>query len=410
MISDKVWDQSGTGMITAKSWNAAFGQADSGYFRVGAETSMGSGGNLPPGRLANRGRMVDWKGRHPYAIHVFWNSDFPLTPLESALYQRESGMWCAQIVPGLLNGHPPALKMKGKYLPPDAEVWGNKYGAKAIDPEQDVQVLLTDDPQPIMKIFNYQDTRAKTYGGDGGVTAGKVPLYFRARGAMKPESLTGLDVLGNIIAGGGSEFALRLIGGEAEAPRAPREKDDELPEGNRLLYQADVVLQVDRPSVAQDFVYDDLGILRHAGFSIKLPQHDQYSARIYHIGKYVPPKPPTYWDIIFGTYIELPYDEIVLGTIYLFSPVMRDHDIPDGSWQGYAAHNVFWNLTYASIMQIDPFKPDTSLEYFKQIGAVLAGGTAFLIIASMVNPLEASFDTVNTLFNQTAVKGQFWTG
>lgn len=397
-------------MISAKEWNATASTIASGYFRVGSDTEMGAGGNLPPGRIANRGRQVDWKGRHPWAIHPFWNADFPLDETERVLYQRNKGMWCAKIVPGFVNGHPPAIKMKGKYLDPETKVWGNQYGKNNIDPNADVQILLTDDPEPLIKLTNLMDTRDKVYGGDGGVKGGDVPLFFRVRGAMKADPLTGLDVLQNIASqAGGEEFLMRLIGGNAPSPIAPKDKDN-LPEGNRLLYKCDVVLQVDRPSVGQDFFTDDLGLIHMAGFKITLPQHDQYSARLYHVSQYVPPKAPTYADIIFGTYIELPYDEIVIGTVYLFSPVLRDTDIPDGSWMGFVRHEVFWNLNYSSIMQIDPFKPDTSLEYFKQIGAVLAGGTAFLIIASMVNPIEASYDTVSTLFNQTAVKGQFWTG
>lgn len=398
-------------MISAKNWNEANLLIDSGFFRVGPETSMGSGGNLPPGHMANRIPLIDWKGQHPWAIRPFWNSDLPLTRAEQLVYQREKGSWCAQIIPGFLNGHPPALLIKNKYLPQGAQVWGNQYGKTTFqDPEQDVQMLLTDDPQPFMKLFNFMDTRDKIYSADGGVSGGVVPLYFRVRGAMKADPLTGLDTLFNITSqAGGDEFALRLIGGETVAPIAPKDKDT-LPEGNRLLYQADVVLQVDRPSVGQDFFTDEFGLTRLSGFTIKLPQHDKYSARLYHVGKYIPPKAPTYADVLAGTYVELPYDEIVIGTIYLFSPVLRDHDFPDGSWMGYVKHNVFWNLNYCSIMQIDPFKPDTSLDFFKQIGAVLGAGSAFLIIGSMADQIEASYDAVNTLFNQTAVKGQFWTG
>jgi hypothetical protein len=395
--------------ISAKEWNEAAGNIESGYFRVGPETSIGAGGNLPPGRLANIAPIVDWQGQHPWAIHPFWNSDFPLDAAERVIYQRDKGMWCAKIVPGFVNGHPPAIKMKGKYLDPADKVWGNQYGEREINPDEDIQMLLTDDPVPFLKLTNLVDTRTKVYSAGGGIKAGEVPIFFRIRGAMKPEELSGLDVILNIVAGGGDEFVLRLLGGTAEVP-VIREGKDTLPEGNRLLYQCDIVLQVDRPSVKQEFQYDDVGILRMAGFSITLPQHDQYSARLYHIGIYTPPPAPTYWDVINGTYIELPYEEIVIGRVFLLSPALRDNDIPDGSWMAFARHEVFWNLNYSSIMQIDPFKPDTSLEYFKQIGAVLAGGTAFLIIASMVNPLEATFDAVSTLFNQTAVKGQFWTG
>lgn len=341
-----------------------------------------------------------------------WDAEIELTKDEQKATGRKVGAWCISVLPGFLSGHPPAIKMRG--LPEDSEVWGNQYGKRDVDPNSLTQVLLTDQPTPFLKITNFTDSRAKVFGAAGAVggkvTSGVVPPFFRVRGAMKPIPLDGLDVLNNIIAGGGDEFLIRLIGGNAPTPVAPQTPDDLIPEGNRLLYRCDVVLQVDKPTVKQVFAYDDIGLLRYNGFDIQLPQHEEYSARMYSVGIYIPPPEPTYWDIIFGTYIEIPYDEIVIGTCWFLSQVHRDNDIVDGTWLAFPQSQVFWNLNYSSIIQIDPFQQDRSLEWFKAILGVLAGGAGYLLAVSIVNPLEASYDVVNTAFNETAVRGQFWTG
>lgn len=397
-------------MISARSWNSSAKYVDSGKIRVGFEQTVGGGGNLPFGRLINKASMT--QGLHPFTISPYWDGEYPLTETEAESLKRPKGAWCCNIVPGFINGHPPAIKVPARFLGNGEGVWGTDYGRKNL-PEADqlVQVLLTDEPLPFLKLTSLADSTSKVYGAGGAVSVGVVPPFFRVLGAREPEQLETLDILGNILAGGGDEFVLRLAAGASQIVERPLSKKDGLPEGNRTLMQCDIVLQVDRPRVGQDFAYDDLGILRMAGFKITLPSRAQYSARIYTTGIYVPPRAPTYDDVISGTYEELPYDEIVLAQFYLLSPVYTDHgNIPDDTWMPFVNHQVFWNLNYASITQIDPFKPDTSLEFFKQIGAVLAGGTAFLIIASYVNPLEAAFDEVMTRFNQTAVKGQFWTG
>lgn len=395
-------------MIKADDWNQNARLIDSSKLLVGREQTMGGGGNLPFGRIADRARANP--ARHPFMVEPFWDPEMELTEREKTVTGRQKGAWCCRIVPGFLNGYAPALRVAQKFIPEGARVWGNQYGKTALDPESDktVQVLLTDEFTPFMKLTSLVDSRAKVFGADGMISRGEVPLFFRAQGAMAPVKLDSSDFASNAANIGASpEIIFNFIAGNLPPPKP--QDDDGFPEGNRLLMQCDIVLQTDRPTVKQEFFVDEVGITRLSGFTIELPPHSDYAARIYHIAKYIPPKAPTLLDILFGTYQEIPLDEIVLATVYFLSPVAYDNSSPDGSWMAFVRHEVFWNLNYCSIQNIDPFKIDNSFYFFKAIGTVLAGGAAALFLWVTADQKEADYDTVNTIMNQTAVHGQFWT-
>jgi hypothetical protein len=349
--------------------------------------------------------------RHPWQINPFWDSEYPLTKKQQEQMLREKGAWCVNVVPGFLNGHPPAISMRGGFLPKGAKVYGTDYKDKDINPDGFYQVLLTDEVTPFITCTDLVDSRAKVIGAGGMIKQGEVPLFLRARGAMKATPLDEADALSNFATFASENLVLRILDGNFRLT-IPTSKDDGLPEGNRLCYKCDIVLQVDKPSVKQIFEPDDIGLLRAVGFDVVYPARTQYGARLYEISTYIPPQEPTILDVVSGDYIEYPYDDLVIGQLYLLSPVFRDlaNNIPDGSWLAYTKGQVFWNLNYASVVQIDPLGVDRSLDYFKQILGVLAGGVAVLIAYSYVNPIEAQYNKLLTVLNQTSARGSFWTG
>jgi hypothetical protein len=398
--------------IPVQGWNQGKRIPEQGYWRTSHEQGYGGGANFPHGRIANR---TPSRGlQHPWLIQPFFDAEHPLTQAEQNTVGRDQGLWCVNIVPGFVNGFPPAIKMPMSVLTPDVKVWGNQYGKGVkIDPKSPslIQVLLTDEPRPFIRLLSFADSRAKVYGADGSVAGGEVPLFFRVRGAKKADPLDAFDVLENIVAAGGDEFVIRLLEGNAPSVVAPPSKDN-LPEGNRLLYRADIVLQVDRPALKQSITPDDIGLLRLTGFDVLLPDRTEYSGRLYSVSLYIPPREPTLADVLAGDYQEPTIDEVVIGTLWLLSPVetLLQSNVPDGSWMPFVRNEVFWNLNYASITQIDPVPVDQSLEYFKQILAVLGTGAGYLVALSYVNQDEANYNTILTAYNQSAVKGQFWTG
>ena len=206
-----------------------------------------------------------------------------------------------------------------------------------------------------------------------------------------------------------------MLGGAAGPTFVQRaDQGDGFAEGQRYLHFCDVVLQIDRPATRQIFLPDEFGLLRFAGFQIDPPSSGLYSARIYSIAvMLIRTKQPTLDEIHSGSYQEPTIDEIPMARVYFLSPnkdMLDDLPItPNGSWIPFVRHEVYWNLSYAALEIFDPFKPNRDLDFFKQIGAVLAGGVAYLVLATTADLLEAQFDELSTLMNNTRVRTRFWT-
>jgi hypothetical protein len=412
-------------LIPSDLWNKAAGNVYSPFLRVGPEQSIGGGGNLPQGRIPNRGRYTGWD--HPFKVFPVWDTQLELTKDEQIATGRTQGAWRLSMGPGFVNGHAPAMSIPTKLVPADAEVWGNKYGketrahARLAD---FTQVLLTDEFTPFLKATNFTDARSTIFGATPAIPI-DVPLFFRSLRAMaKPVETDFTDQFFSMASLGGSafgdsptageNFALNLLqGGAGPTFTASGPVGDGFPDGDRYLYFCDVVLQIDRPSTRQIFQPDEFGILRFAGFQIDPPDSGLYNARVYDTSVYLLPTEPTLQDVENGTYIEPKIDEIVMARVFFLSPsipVLDDGPItPNGSWMPMVRHEVYWNLSYAALNIYDPFKPDRSLDFFKQIGAVLAGGVAYLIIGSQADILESQNDEVSTLMNNTRVRTRFWT-
>jgi len=410
--------------IPVDAWNKAAGQSSDTYLRVGPEQSIGGGGNLPQGRIPDRAPETVWQ--HPFTILPYWDSKFVLTNEEQETLKRPKGAWCLKVSPGFINGHAPAISVPTNLVPDGVKVWGNKYGKqdrKHARLANFTQVLLTDEWTPFMKVNGFMDARGAVFGATPALPI-NVPKFFRGLRAMDKPKTDPLDAFFSMATAGGlgygpvptagEKFALDILGGGAGPVFVNHKDDDGFPEGDRYLHFCDVVLEIDRPATRQIFQYDEFGLLRYAGFQIDPPDSGLYNARIYNISVYLIPNPPTLEDIWFGTYIEPKIDEIVLARVFWLSPSkpMLDPDqpiIPDGSWMPFVRHNVFWNMSYAALNIYDPFKPNRDLDFFKQISAVLAGGAAYLIIASQADMIEAQHDQISTFMNNTRVRTRFWT-
>lgn len=414
--------------IPADLWNRAAQDLKAPYLQVGPEQSIGGGGNLPMGRIPNRGRDTIW--RHPFNVLPLWDTKAELTKDQQDATGRIQGAWRLYVSPGFVNGHAPAISIPNKLIPDGAEIWGNQYGKESRSHLRLAgfsQVLLTDEWTPYMLPMNFFDTRSDFISDEKFPAIPiDVPLFFRSLKAMaKPvtQDFTS-DFFSMAAAGGGAfgdnptageAFALNILGGGAGptfVSGAPQ--SDGFPDGDRYLLFCDVVLQIDRPSTRQIFQPDEFGILRYAGFQIDPPDSGLYNARIYTTDILLLSKGPTIQDIENGTYIEPKIDEIPLARVFFLSPskpVLDDNVpiIPNGSWMPMVRHEVYWNLSYAALNIYDPFKPNRDLDAFKVLGAALAGGVAYLIIGSMADILEAQNDEVSTLMNNTRVRTRFWT-
>lgn len=414
-------------LISSRGWNSVSTTISSGFLPVGPEQTMGAGGNLPSGRIPNRIRQT--KQRHPWYFEPRWRPALPLTPEQQEATGRKSGAWVIYVTPGFVNGMAPAIWMPAGLIPADAFVWGNKYGETDNPQGEDarMQVLLTDEFTPYLRPTSFIDC-TRTYYEGGMYHPGQYPMFFKYMRVQAPEQLDGAETFFNQLAEadkgasipgidtgepiGSSKIILDILAGNKELPGVVFDPDEKFNYGPRQLFSCDVVLKVERPKRVQQFETDEFGILRLAGFTVEAPQQTDYHATLYTIARWFPPELGSWAELMMGLLPPDPgFDEQVIGRIYFLSPDIPDNPgSPDGSWVAFPDHTVFWNINYASQQIIDPFHPDRSLDYFKQIGAVLAGGTAFLIIGSYADMIEVQYDTWANANNQTDMSGYFWNG
>jgi hypothetical protein len=413
--------------IPVDQWNKTADDIYSPYLRVGTEQSVGGGGNLPQGRIVNRGRESSWK--HPFTVIPVWDTQMELSEAEQTATGRKRGAWVLTMSPGFVNGHAPAISVPTKVIPNGVQVWGNKYGKETREHARladSTQVLLTDPWTPYMKVTSFMDSRGDIFSEDYVPAIPiDVPLFFRSIRAMaKPKDTDFTSAFFSMATAGGAfgdnpsageAMVLGMLqGGAGPTFVQQAAQGDGFPDGDRYLYFCDVVLQIDRPSTRQIFQPDEFGILRYAGFQIDPPDSGLYNARIYSINvMLIRSKGPTIQEIEDGTYIEPKIDEIPMARVFFLSPskpMLDDGPItPNGSWMPMVRHEVYWNLSYAALNIYDPFKPNRDLDAFKVLGSVLAGGVAYLIIGSQADIIEAQNDEVSTLMNNTRVRTRFWT-
>lgn len=105
-------------------------------------------------------------------------------------------------------------------------------------------------------------------------------------------------------------------------------------------------------------------------------------------------------------------DYLLVATVYLLSPPLGKDEVveggaaktPDGSWQGYVAHEQFWNLNHAALNEmpknLNQDGLDPALAIF--VGRYVAPG-------AITGAGAASTDSIMTaLMNQSDNKGVWW--
>ncbi len=110
-------------------------------------------------------------------------------------------------------------------------------------------------------------------------------------------------------------------------------------------------------------------------------------------------------DALGRVYEEPNYDELPIATVYLLSgPGAENGSEPDGTWQPFVRHNLFWNLNYQT-------------PWFRQYGGdptipflpPLAGGAATLITNFLVASLNDALQDALNLVTSHSMAGTFYT-
>lgn len=322
-------------------------------------------------------RTFEYKGAsprpHPWQIRPVWYKD----------KTKKYGHWRGIVTAGLVNAIPAYVTMIYEEASAEAR--------KRVELDAIADKKPIPGPKDMVKIYLDEMAELKfnwrKVGSDG-----------------SPESVSGDGDSGGII---GSfekvpEFFKRM--GVADANPKILEAP---PKTQRLLRACDVVLNQPRTglinvSEISAAAIDTTLVSINPSFVVP-PDKEPYLGAL---SKFVPlvATPSTFADLVFQRFIDTPFDQIHLSTVYLLSPQMPllDEDNLEG-WQPYVKYNCHYNLVH-STQQIE------RRQEFVPISLVvpLAGGLAQPLINYIL--AENNFFAQATLdfYAQRKLNGKFY--
>lgn len=106
-----------------------------------------------------------------------------------------------------------------------------------------------------------------------------------------------------------------------------------------------------------------------------------------------------------GLYEERTWDELLIATVFLVSPPgVDDNAEPNGSWQPFVRHGLFWNLNYA-VPNLRIFGGDPQIGFIPPLAFGVASPVTNILTASINDMLAAAFNIVSA----HSMTGVFWT-
>lgn len=308
--------------------------------------------------------------RHPWTISPSW--------------QPGTRRWVAVVKPGFVNGEAPIVRTTtGEQADNGRDfginpLTGEKYFSAAIFTEGTTERETSrriDIPIYLSPALNLS---FRPLGFDGPPIGNQVPEFFRDRGvADAPEF----------------DFDLGVSG------------DTTRPKDLRLLRACDLVLHQPRlaltsqvtlapgPATGISNVTQTLGLRSAApGDTLSI-----------FAGNFAPPNAS--FDPLTFDYDEANYDELLIGTVFLLSPPgLALGAEPDGTWQPFVRHALFWNLNYQPGF-LRPLATDPGIPFIPP----LAAGAAQLVINFLTASLnDATQQALNILQSHT-MAGTWWT-
>lgn len=250
------------------------------------------------GALRNRILSVTTIGRsgwqHPWFITPKWNGELK--------------QWQCTIKPGFVNDD-------------DVTVLQTVKNADGSEVTKDVP--LTDVPSIPLTSFRSVGTDAVSIDGSGE----GVPEFFAARGVGNPISL-------NSDSADGIQQQVEGLLDQSQA---------------RILRGCDLVLYHDRVATATDWQITPAEIGAQAQFTViyKSSPSARTKAYIRTKSRYQPIAAVDDMTRLQGAWEDETFDSTLLATVWLLSPPGAAFDSePDGSWQGFAENQLFWNADY----------------------------------------------------------------
>ena len=357
-------------MISARQWNSYFAEPLArGRVLPGARSRVT---RTRVGQTVHLGSSNKW--RHPWFTTPIW--------------QGAQQQWVAVMKPGFVNGRAPVVRQTIQQAKSD----GRDYG---INP-------LTGQPYFSAWIFDNPSQAAET-------TTISTPLYFSPAIRLSWRNI-GWDGPGETVPG----FFRNL--GVSKAPTIDF-SDPEAgatammaapPVGNRLLRACDLVLHQPRVALTSQISIEPglLTGMSNVTQTLSLRQASPGDAlQILSLSK---------WDSmaafnqgidpLAGDYEEATWDEVLVATVYMLSaPGVAPMTQPDGTWQPYVAHKLFWNLNYGQ----PPFRvvnPQPELGFISP----LAGGAAQLVMNVFTSTINDATSNALNVLQASSMKGSFW--
>lgn len=177
------------------------------------------------------------------------------------------------------------------------------------------------------------------------------------------------------------------------------------PPGLRLLRACDLWLHMPRVALTSDVSVEDGTVTGQANVRQTLSVLSPSAGDVLRVlqGAYQPVSQEQV-DALAGEYTEINFDEILISTVYLLSPPNTPiGSDPDGSWQPFVTHNLFWNLSWAQ----PQFRilPEDELAGMLP---VLAGGVAQHVINFLSASLNDAAREAQLRIAANSLAGKFW--
>jgi hypothetical protein len=135
----------------------------------------------------------------------------------------------------------------------------------------------------------------------------------------------------------------------------------------------------------------------------------------------VPPSPTDTLRVFAGQFDEnefsnpaandQPFDERIVSRVYALSPPNAPLDAePDGSWQCFVAHSLFWNLQWSQkALPASTFTGQPDAAGIQALGQVLAGGVAAGSIDAISSITTSGLQSLALDLSTNTLAGSFWT-
>lgn len=308
---------------------------------------------------------------HPWQLRPQW-VEKPKEPGQ--------GYWTVTPYPGLVNGIPAAVKMRYRDAPVMAKlrITAEQTSAKKPKIQDNAVVDVFVDEQASLRIpWRAIGSDAAPEGAaSGNADTGEVRASFEP----VPEFFKRLGV---------ADANPNLLGPQAET--------------QRYLRAGDVVLNQPRLAFANEVTVGAVvdGSIISANPTFAIPPDRQ--PRLTATAKYVPIRDAQRRDLLAMRFVDEPFDQALIATVYALSPPFPQDTQINGGWAIYIKYQLHWNLVHAT-PRIEERRELPRITFVTPLGLGLANERIGEILSQNNDYSQAVLD----LYQQNNLRGTFY--